>query len=282
MNIHFTGHRYVSLSEPNGKLMLFPVEIDLDASAEFYRLLWQELPVVNPQGKSFCRIGRDHDGGYLMLDDFRGKVAYSFGINTDVSWDEDIANRGYDVYMYDHTIDALPYERKEFHWFKKGLADKAEDEPPLHFLDWFLWKNQHMQEEHMLLKMDVEGAEWGGLEQINPLLLTQFDQIVLELHDLAKAHTDQERAQILSVLHKLNQTHYLVHMHGNNCDFAITVAGQVIPDALELTLVNKQLVSVDTESPVVLPHELDQPNDPVRPDYILGEPRRSGLINDRI
>ncbi|WP_051635393.1 FkbM family methyltransferase [Selenomonas sp. ND2010] len=277
MNIHFSGNRYVSVSGVEGGFISVPVEIDLDASVDFYRLLWQELPIVNPLGKSFCRIGREYDGGYLMLDDFHGKVAYSFGINTDVSWDEDIANRGYDVYMYDHTINALPYERKEFHWFKKGLADKAGDESPLHFLDWFLWKNQHMQEEHMLLKMDVEGAEWGGLEQVNPLLLTQFDQIVLEIHDLIKAHTDQKRAQILSVLHKLNQTHYLVHVHGNNCGFALTVAGQVIPDTLELTLVNKQLYSVDMEAAVILPRELDQANDPARPDYVLGEQRRIGL-----
>lgn len=271
MNIRFMQSQYVRVSGDGVHLVLVPTEVDLDISVDFYRMLLQEIQVVNPIGKSFCRIGRENDGGYLMLNDFRGNIAYSFGINNDVSWDEDVANRGYDVYMYDHTIDALPYERKEFHWFKNGLADKMGQEPTLQFLEWYLWKNEHMHEEHMLLKMDVEGAEWGALEQVNPVLLMQFDQIVLEIHDLIKAHTDQKRMQILSVLHKLNQTHYMVHVHGNNNSGAITLAERLIPDVLEVTFVNKNLVSVDTEAVVMLPRELDQPNDPYRQDYVLGE-----------
>ncbi|MDR2776538.1 MAG: hypothetical protein LBB17_00620 [Puniceicoccales bacterium] len=52
--------------------------------------------------KNLVRIGCDHDGGYIMVDDF-GKcdAAYSFGIGNDVSWDLDIAKRGIDVFMYD-------------------------------------------------------------------------------------------------------------------------------------------------------------------------------------
>lgn len=145
------------------------------------------------------------------------------------------------------------------------------EEPTLRFLDWYLWKNGHMNEDHMLLKMDVEGAEWGAFEQVNPVLLTQFDQIVLEIHDLIKAHTDRKRMQILGVLHKLNQTHYIVHAHGNNNSGAIALEGRLIPDVLELTFVNKQLVSVDTENVVTLPRDLDQPNDPNRREYVLGE-----------
>ena len=271
MNIHFTQSRYIEIPDNKAQIALVSTEMDLDVSTDFYRLLLQEFQVVNPIGKAFCRIGNEYDGGYIMLDDFQGGIAYSFGINTDVSWDEDIANRGYEVYMYDHTIDALPYQRKEFHWFKQGLADTATAGPPLHLLDWYLWKNNHMREEHMLLKMDVEGAEWGGLEQLNPLVLTQFDQIVLELHGLIQAHDDQKRMQILNVLHKLNQTHYVVHIHGNNYGAAITLGGQVIPDTVEITFVNKQVVSVDKEAVVRLPRDLDQPNDPNRVEYILGK-----------
>ncbi len=270
MNIHFLQNRYIKIAEDNAQIALVATDVALDVSIDFYRLLLQELQVYSLREKSFCRIGRDYDGGYIMVDDFRGGIAYSFGINTDVSWEEDIANRGYNLYMYDHTIDSLPYERPEFHWFKQGLADVEGQEPTLHFLDWYLWKNNNMQEEHMLLKMDVEGAEWGGLEQVNSLLLQQFDQIVLEVHDIIKAHTDQKRVQILSVLHKLNQTHYLVHAHGNNYSGAISIGGQLIPNALELTFVNKKLVSIDENAVVKLPRDLDQPNDPDCPEYILG------------
>lgn len=61
------------------------------------------------EGSGFVRIGRKNDGGYVMFDDFESrKYAYSIGIADDVSWDRDIASRGLDVYMYDHTIQGLP------------------------------------------------------------------------------------------------------------------------------------------------------------------------------
>lgn len=57
----------------------------------------------------FVRVGNAHDGGYVMLNDFAHRnIAYSIGINDDVSWDFDMAERGFDVYMYDHTIEKLP------------------------------------------------------------------------------------------------------------------------------------------------------------------------------
>ena len=40
---------------------------------------------------------------------------------------------------------------------------------------------------------------------------------------------------------------------------------------MEFTFVNKNIVSVDTEVGVALSRELDQPNDPNRKDYVLGE-----------
>lgn len=64
-------------------------------------------------------IGRKADGGYVLLDDFENiKIAYSFGIDADIYFDKDLADRGIDVYMYDHTINSLPYENPKFHWKK--------------------------------------------------------------------------------------------------------------------------------------------------------------------
>ena len=62
-------------------------------------------PMDIKDGK-YLRIGRKNDGGYVLLDNFSDgsvKSAYSFGISNDVSWDEDIANLGIDVFMFDHT-----------------------------------------------------------------------------------------------------------------------------------------------------------------------------------
>ena len=70
------------------------------------------------------RVGGKHDGGYIMLDDFeKVQLAYSFGISNDVTWDKDIADRGINVFLYDHTIKDLPMQNKRFHFFNKGIAE---------------------------------------------------------------------------------------------------------------------------------------------------------------
>ena len=70
-------------------------------------------------GAKYRRVGRDFDGGYVMLDDFSSQkfdAAYSFGINDDVSWDEAMAALGMDIFMYDHTIEKLPKQGKKSPW----------------------------------------------------------------------------------------------------------------------------------------------------------------------
>jgi hypothetical protein len=70
---------------------------------------------------SYVRMGKKFDGGYVMLDSFNRQnvdAAYSFGIDNDVSWDLDMARRGIDVFMFDHTISKLPRDHTKFHFFK--------------------------------------------------------------------------------------------------------------------------------------------------------------------
>ena len=78
-----------------------------------YRRCREIINLLSPmdvEGVGYVRVGGDNDGGYVMLDDFKRKIeaAYSFGIGSDVSWDEAMACRGIDVFMYDHTIEELP------------------------------------------------------------------------------------------------------------------------------------------------------------------------------
>ena len=67
-------------------------------------------------------IGEKRDGGYVLLDDFKNiKIAYSFGISNNIHFDKELADKGIDVYMYDHTINQLPFNNSRFHWKKIGI-----------------------------------------------------------------------------------------------------------------------------------------------------------------
>lgn len=192
----------------------------------------------------FIRVGNEHDGGYIMLDTFdeyTEKIAYSFGIADDVSWDNDMADRGFEVFMYDHTIDALPIERREFHFYKIGISSDAKDTEKMMTMASLLKENGHENCKEMILKMDVEGAEYGFINNTDMSLLDRFDQIVLELHNLL--NTDFSET-IINALNKLRKTHDIVHIHANNFGDSLQIDSMVFADCLEITLVNKKRISV--------------------------------------
>lgn len=216
---------------------------------------------------SYCRIGRAFDGGYVMLDDFRNvQIAYSFGICDDVSWDTDMAKRGIQVYMYDHTIDKIPHEDNNFHFFKLGIKGIVDQNPCLETLSNILISNGHADEKNMILKLDVEGAEWEVLSSLNEEVLNQFRQIVIEFHDV---NNYDRQSLIKCALTNINKTHQLVHIHANNYSMGNIVERAFLPDSIEATYLNKkqyEFVNVVKSFPT----SLDMPNNPTLSDINLG------------
>lgn len=213
------------------------------------------LHLKNVKGCDFVRVGAANDGGYVMLDDLPGGVAYSFGINDDVTWDDDMASRGYEVYMYDYTIDALPYEKDGFHFFKEGIAD-FEESDNLKKLETFIKRNGHEKNGNMILKIDVEGAEWGVFENIPANLLKRFNQIVVEFHDLFDFNN---LARYNDVFEKISKIHQPVHYHINNYGDVYWFNDKPFGNAIEVTFANKEKY-VFLEGEIELPRSQDAPN----------------------
>ena len=101
------------------------MSVDITPQAAFLaRSVLQMMRPYDLLDTPLVRIGRNFDGGYIMAEKFDGvDTAYSLGINDDVSWDFDIAQRGIDIYQYDHTITNLPFEHSRFHWSKTGISN---------------------------------------------------------------------------------------------------------------------------------------------------------------
>lgn len=213
------------------------------------------------------RVGGSNDGGYVMSEAaLNGGIAYSFGINDDVAWDSDMVKRGYDIYMYDHTISALPEECARFHFDRKGISAGSISVAPLFTIEDLLRENGHSGIQHMVLKMDVEGAEWGFLHSTSSDVLQQFDQIVFELHGLLNLDKQEE---ILTALRKINATHQLVHIHANNYSNAVSLSGRVMADAVEVTYLRRDVCDFRAWKPIY-PLILDAPCWKYLPDILLG------------
>ena len=123
----------------------------------------------------------------------------------------------------------------------------------------------------MILKMDVEGAEWDFLDTITSKILKQFDQIVIELHNVVRACNDYEKDRRIQLLEKINKTHQLIHLHGNNTAYVLQMKNMTFPDVIELSYVNKDKYKTIEDKNLVLPTPLDIPNDKNREDIYLGK-----------
>lgn len=227
------------------------------------------LRPMDVSGKRLIRKGKPHDGGYVMVDSgLESVIVYSLGINDDVSWDLDMAALGCEIYQYDHTIDRLPQDHPKFHWFKTGIAAQPSADGVLQPLGDLIDRNGHAGYRDMILKMDIEGFEWGVFGAMSSAHIEQFSQIVLELHTLALAGPDLQ-SKIVSTLEKLYASHQPVHIHANNHGFFGFVGGVPIADTVEVTYV-RRADHTFTECRKVFPTEMDMPCRWDVPDFFLG------------
>jgi hypothetical protein len=182
--------------------------------------IYQFLCPKEVKGKTRIMLGNKKDGSYVMLNDFDNiKIAYSIGIYNLVQFDQALADKGIDVYMYDHTINKLPYENNKFHWKKIGLGSSSEKSENIQTLEDMMRENGHLQEKNMILKIDIEYNEWKPLNEISQNMLKQFKYIIIEFHFFKN-----ELKLFYDVLKKLHKTHQIffircgsqVITYGNN------------------------------------------------------------------
>lgn len=203
------------------------------------------------------RVGSENDGGYIMLDDFEeNSIVYSFGIGGNITWEEDMSCRNMDVYCYDHTIEELPTQNERLHFNKIGIAGQDQERQNLLSMESIINRNGHKGVGNLILKMDVEGAEWEFINTVDDNILKQFSQMTFELHDMTEMTKSE---QILSALQKLNRTHYPVWVHANNHGRVEESGGVVVPQLIEITYVNRKC-HVPAETIFNGPLNIDSPN----------------------
>jgi hypothetical protein len=227
---------------------------------------------MDVEGVALVHKGRNGDGGYVMIDDFANiGAAYSIGIGWDVSWDVAMAELGIDIWQYDHTVVTPPQTHPRFHFCPLGLAAVASGDGMLRTLESLILQNGHAGQRDLILKIDIEGAEWDVFAALRPDVLGQFSQIVVEFHDLRNMNEAHKICRVLQALSQLNASHQSVHVHANNNGSMATIGGITLPDVVEVTYVRR---TDHTFVPCyrIFPTALDFPNNADRADIFLGVP----------
>jgi hypothetical protein len=234
--------------------------------ARIRRSLFEMLQPVALTNCQFARFGETHDGGYLMCGNLLGQVqsGYSYGISGYDKWGCDISTKlNVKLHQYDcfNPIEPMCSEgHTVFHTECVGSTAKTENN---RFFDTL--KNQFAKNgdtgKHVVMKMDVEGAEWDSLLYAPDELVDQIDQMAMEFHWVqAESHwIHDEKYQ--AVVQRLKKLFYIAHLHFNN---ASCIAGlNPFPSwAYEVLLVSKRLGVVDTARAAPGLHPLDAPNNP--------------------
>ena len=248
--------------------------------AQFLQLL-DELRPVDIADAEKQRFGPEKDGGYVMIAGQDYDALYSYGIGRDMEFESHFVKENpIPVYLYDHTISGLPEENflvrlftgnkprpsSLITWKPEGIGPRRTAN--LNSLQGHVTENGDAEKENLLLKMDVEGAEWPSLLETPNDVLGRFKQVVIELHGLGEKTGDAYENQV-KVLRKLNKTFHLVHVHGNNYSNLRVVGNYKVPHVLEAAYVRKSdFVAVPSTTHYPMP-QLDFPNADYRKDIIL-------------
>jgi hypothetical protein len=220
------------------------------------------------QGIRKVRVGGPHDGGYVCLEDFGDiEAAISLGTGQDVSWDAELADRGLIVYQYDHTVPGPPTTHANFRFNRRRLGADADDATET--IASVLSLGHLARPSSVVLKIDIEEAEWSVFEAASIDALNVFSQVICEFHDFQQVTDDDWFKTAFSVLKKLNEKFAPVHVHANNHEPLLVIGNLLFPQVLEVTYASRGKYTFG-ETDEVFPSKLDSPNSARTPDYSLG------------
>jgi len=229
--------------------------------------LARQLLVYTPEfGIPRVHVGRTCDGGYVMLDkDLKSlECFYSYGISNDYSFDTALHEKcGAVGRLFDPSVNHPNKIAEGLTFDRIGLATGQGT------------IRQHISRyqdngRRMILKIDVEGAEWEWLPETSSDEIAVFDQVLIELHGL---NIQSRHLFYAGMLSKLNEDFHLFHVHANNYTPMTAHGNVILPDVLECSYIRKDLCPCKPNTTETFPiKDLDfacDSSDDAAPDWTL-------------
>lgn len=186
------------------------------------------------------RVGGKADGSYVvpieMLD--RNTYLLSGGIEANNKFEIFAASRGITGIQIDNSITKPPKNHPNLEFLNATLGDV--DKPGYVSLEALM--NKAPKNKKILIKIDIEGSEIEALGSLSIKNLKRIDCLVMELHNLGSITSKNDKIyNLLNQLHKANLRS--IFIQANNACLTYTLAGNLVPDNIEITYVKKHKTS---------------------------------------
>jgi len=193
------------------------------------------------------RLGSPNDGGYVIADipNIQYGTLLSGGIYIDITFEHDFVTKyGCSCLAYDGTIDSITITDPNVTFIKKNIGYSNDDSTTnLH--------DEINANQSIFIKMNIEGGEYQWIESLTSDHFNKFEQIVIEFHH------PFSKSKIISTI---NETHYLIHFHGNNCCGFMNNRGINVPNVFQCTYLHKKYITSPELNTDVIPGPLDKNN----------------------
>jgi hypothetical protein len=223
-----------------------------------------ELRPVTLSNCDLARIGAPNDGGYLMCANLMAGVesAYSYGIGGEDAWGCAVS-RAHKVPVHQYDCFELPSVSCTGAIVRPNAECVGPTPGVIEGRRFDTVANQIARNgdrgRRLVVKMDVEGAEWDTILATPDEVLGAIDQMPMELHGV-------EEPRVLAVVRKLKTHFHLVAVHFNN--MACTADAHPLPAiAYQVLWVNKRVGIPGPPAPgSPTPESLMAPDNPKNPD----------------
>src|SRR5947207_14476197 len=197
-----------------------------------------ELQPIALKNCTLKRFGSANDGGYLMCENLIEPLdaAYSYGVGRNDDWGCEVLRRYHvPLHQYDCFDPARPTCNGGAFVFHDECVGDRNGYRGSRFFDTL--ENQIRKNgdtgRRLIIKMDIEGAEWDSLLAAPDELLASIPQITMEMHGF-------DDPKIVEVLWTLKRNLYLVNLHFNN--WSCTPKAAPLPAwAYQVLWVNKRI-----------------------------------------
>jgi len=187
-------------------------------------------------------VGSQYDGGYFLPLHFRQTdILVSAGIGSNTDFEREVASHVARGFLFDASISQPTDLPKNLKFYQKFIGSSDTDNT--------LGLKEVIQSTkgQILLKLDIEGAEYEALNSVGEEELIRCPIIVCEFHNLKTFLQDD--GQIVTLFQRILKTHHIIWTGTNNYAHFYFLNGKRYPNVIECVFLRKDWCKNDYKGP---------------------------------